>query len=110
MKIRNRRGAPEVNLWRNMKPMRLSRSKVDLFIQCPKCFWLNVNKKISRPSGPPFMPVGLLPIIALVIHHSMKMMMTIALITRLTGLKMMTALLQPKFVQINFKKCLKESL
>lgn len=37
-----------------MKPMRLSRSKVDLFIQCPKCFWLNVNKKISRPSGPPF--------------------------------------------------------
>jgi hypothetical protein len=37
-----------------MKPLRLSRSKVDLFIQCPKCFWLNVTKKISRPSGPPF--------------------------------------------------------
>jgi hypothetical protein len=37
-----------------MKPLRLSRSKVDLFIQCPKCFWLNVNEKISRPSGPPF--------------------------------------------------------
>lgn len=37
-----------------MKPMRLSRSKVDLFIQCPKCFWLNINKKITRPSGPPF--------------------------------------------------------
>ncbi len=34
--------------------MRLSRSKVDLFIQCPKCFWLSINKKISRPSGPPF--------------------------------------------------------
>ena len=27
-----------------MKPLRLSRSKVDLFIQCPKCFWLNINK------------------------------------------------------------------
>ncbi len=37
-----------------MKPMRLSRSKVDLFIQCPKCFWLNISKKITRPSGPPF--------------------------------------------------------
>lgn len=37
-----------------MKPIRISRSKVDLFIQCPKCFWLNINKKISRPSGPPF--------------------------------------------------------
>ena len=34
--------------------MRLSRSKVDLFIQCPKCFWLNINKKITRLSGPPF--------------------------------------------------------
>ncbi len=34
--------------------MRLSRSKVDLFIQCPHCFWLNITKKISRPSGPPF--------------------------------------------------------
>jgi hypothetical protein len=37
-----------------MKQKRLSRSKVDLFIQRPKCFWLNINKKISRPSGPPF--------------------------------------------------------
>lgn len=37
-----------------MKTLRISRSKVDLFIQCPKCFWLNINKKISRPSGPPF--------------------------------------------------------
>jgi len=37
-----------------MKPLRLSRSKVDLFIQCPKCFWLNTTQKISRPSGPPF--------------------------------------------------------
>jgi hypothetical protein len=34
--------------------LRISRSKVDLFIECPKCFWLNINKRIARPSGPPF--------------------------------------------------------
>ncbi len=34
--------------------MRLSRSKVDLFIECPLCFWLDQKKKIKRPSGPPF--------------------------------------------------------
>ena len=35
-------------------PFRLSRSKVELFMQCPRCFWLDVRLKISRPSGPPF--------------------------------------------------------
>ena len=34
--------------------MRLSRSKVDLFIECPLCFWLDQKSKIKRPSGPPF--------------------------------------------------------
>jgi hypothetical protein len=34
--------------------MRISRSKVDLFIECPLCFWLDVKGKIKRPSGPPF--------------------------------------------------------
>ena len=34
--------------------MRISRSKVDLFIECPLCFWLDVKAKIKRPSGPPF--------------------------------------------------------
>ena len=38
----------------NTKLKRLSRSKVDLFIQCPLCFWLGEIKKIRRPSGPPF--------------------------------------------------------
>lgn len=36
------------------KILRLSRSKVDLFIECPLCFWLGEIKKIKRPSGPPF--------------------------------------------------------
>ncbi len=36
------------------EPYRLSRSKVELFIQCPRCFWLDVRLKITRPSSPPF--------------------------------------------------------
>src|ERR1700733_3883566 len=33
---------------------KVSRSKIELFMQCPRCFWLDVGLKISRPSGPPF--------------------------------------------------------
>ena len=36
------------------EPYPLSRSKIDLFMQCPRCFWLEVREKIKRPSGPPF--------------------------------------------------------
>lgn len=33
---------------------KLSRSKIELFKQCPRCFWLDARLKISRPSSPPF--------------------------------------------------------
>ena len=33
---------------------KVSRSKIELFVQCPRCFWLDVRLKIKRPSGPPF--------------------------------------------------------
>ncbi len=33
---------------------KISRSKIDLFVQCRRCFWLNARLKISRPSTPPF--------------------------------------------------------
>jgi CRISPR/Cas system-associated exonuclease Cas4 (RecB family) len=33
---------------------RLSRSKVESFMQCPRCFYLDVRRKVSAPSGPPF--------------------------------------------------------
>lgn len=33
---------------------KLSRSKIDLFVQCPRCFWLGERLKIKRPSSPPF--------------------------------------------------------
>jgi len=35
-------------------PFKVSRSKIDLFMQCPRCFWLDVRLKIKRPDGPPF--------------------------------------------------------
>jgi hypothetical protein len=35
-------------------PYKLSRSKIELFMQCPRCFWLDVRLKITRPSSPPF--------------------------------------------------------
>lgn len=36
------------------QPFQFSRSKVDLFIECPKCFYLDRVKGISRPEGFPF--------------------------------------------------------
>lgn len=33
---------------------KLSRSKIELFMQCPRCFWLDVRMGIKRPAGPPF--------------------------------------------------------
>ncbi len=35
-------------------PYKVSRSKIELFMQCPRCFWLDVRHKITRPSSPPF--------------------------------------------------------
>ena len=33
---------------------KVSRSKIELFMQCPRCFWLDVRLKIKRPGSPPF--------------------------------------------------------
>lgn len=35
-------------------PYPLSRSKVELFLDCPRCFYLDRRLGISRPTGPPF--------------------------------------------------------
>jgi len=35
-------------------PFKVSRSKIELFMQCPRCFWLDARLKIGRPSSPPF--------------------------------------------------------
>jgi len=36
------------------KPMKLSRTKIELFCECPCCFILDRKFGITRPSGPPF--------------------------------------------------------
>jgi len=36
------------------QPFALSRSKVELFLNCARCFWLDRRKGVARPSGPPF--------------------------------------------------------
>jgi len=34
--------------------IKISRSKIELFLECPRCFYLDVVKKIKRPPGFPF--------------------------------------------------------
>jgi len=36
------------------EPFKLSRSKIDLFIECPRCFYLDRRLGVSRPPGFPF--------------------------------------------------------
>jgi CRISPR/Cas system-associated exonuclease Cas4 (RecB family) len=35
------------------EPFRLSRSKVDLFVQCPRCFYIDIRLGVGRPSSFP---------------------------------------------------------
>jgi hypothetical protein len=39
---------------RSLQRRQLSRSKIDLYIECPRCLYLDVARGIARPSGPPF--------------------------------------------------------
>ncbi|OGK51041.1 hypothetical protein A3B50_02655 [Candidatus Roizmanbacteria bacterium RIFCSPLOWO2_01_FULL_40_42] len=39
---------------RSSEPFRISRSKIDLFYDCPRCFYLDRRLRISRPSLPGF--------------------------------------------------------
>lgn len=38
----------------NTKPFKLSRSKIDLFLECPRCFYLDRRLGVGRPPGFPF--------------------------------------------------------
>ncbi|MDM9630242.1 PD-(D/E)XK nuclease family protein [Robiginitalea aurantiaca] len=38
----------------NERPYKISRSKIENFIKCPRCFYLDRRLKIGQPSGPPF--------------------------------------------------------
>lgn len=36
------------------KTVKLSRSKIDLFVECPRCFYLDLKLQVKRPSMPAF--------------------------------------------------------
>jgi len=42
------------NMYKEGKPFRISRSKIDLFLQCPRCFYMDRKLGIGRPPGFPF--------------------------------------------------------
>ncbi|MEP7162606.1 MAG: PD-(D/E)XK nuclease family protein [Candidatus Moraniibacteriota bacterium] len=35
-------------------PFKLSRSKLELLLQCPRCFYIDRRRGVGRPQGPPF--------------------------------------------------------
>lgn len=37
------------------EPFKLSRSKIDMFIECPRCFYLDRRLEVARPSMAPFL-------------------------------------------------------
>lgn len=39
---------------KSAEPFKLSRSKIDLFIQCPRCFYYDYKLGVGRPPGFPF--------------------------------------------------------
>ena len=39
---------------KSSEPFRISRSKIDLFIKCPRCFYLDRRLGIGQPPGYPF--------------------------------------------------------
>lgn len=39
---------------RSLQRRQLSRTKIELFVECPRCLYLDVAQGIPRPSGPPF--------------------------------------------------------
>lgn len=39
---------------KSSEPFKISRSKIDLFLECPRCFYLDARLGVKRPSGPTF--------------------------------------------------------
>lgn len=39
---------------KSLKPTKLSRNKIELFCECPRCFVLDRKCGVTRPGGPPF--------------------------------------------------------
>lgn len=39
---------------KSSEPFKISRSKIDLFVECPRCFYLDCRLGVGRPPGYPF--------------------------------------------------------
>lgn len=39
---------------KSKEPFQISRSKIELFLQCPRCFYMDCRLGLSRPSTPPY--------------------------------------------------------
>lgn len=39
---------------KSKEPFKISRSKIDLFTQCPRCFYMDTKLGLGRPSTPPY--------------------------------------------------------
>lgn len=37
------------------EPFKISRSQIEAFVECPRCFYLNHRRGLRRPSSPPFL-------------------------------------------------------
>lgn len=58
MAFESRYNPPRGDSWRYnpkaVKPYEISRSKIDLFMNCPRCFYLDAREGIGHPPTPPF--------------------------------------------------------
>ena len=54
--MKNKNSKRKTNLYQpnSTKPFRLSRSKIDLFLNCPRCFYLDRKLGVGRPPSFPF--------------------------------------------------------
>jgi hypothetical protein len=56
MSVKNINGKRTRNLFTGDadEPYKISRTKIELFLQCPRCFYLDRKLGINRPDSPPF--------------------------------------------------------
>lgn len=56
MEVKHTNGRRTRNLFSvdEKEPYRISRTKIELFLQCPRCFYLDRKLGIGRPDSPPF--------------------------------------------------------
>lgn len=54
MPYEKRSWAPRIYTPGALEPFKISRSKIDLFTECPRCFYLDARRGVKRPSIPSF--------------------------------------------------------